>query len=74
MPYLPLRILGVLFFIAAIYIGAAVSDEIRWWPVLLALGASLSVIDIELQRLKDRLKKLEAGTSAPVAAPETEEV
>jgi len=70
----PLTFLGAAFLLTAVYLFFAVSlHEVTSWLVALIVGIFLVILDLELKNLKDRLTKLEAGTSAAVAV-DTERV
>jgi prepilin signal peptidase PulO-like enzyme (type II secretory pathway) len=63
-------LLGIVFVLATIYF--AFIYDLSFLMVLAGFAVIFITVDIEVQKLKDRLAKLEAGTSAPIAA-ETEE-
>ena len=60
----PLRILGIVFLLTAVYFAVYLPPEFLFSPS--ALGISLIAVDIEEQKLKDRLEKLESTATPPV--------
>jgi hypothetical protein len=65
----PVLILGLLFLLTAVYLFFGAGDGVASWQVGLILGISLIAVDLEFNKLKVRLEKLET----PLAPPVTEE-
>ena len=66
----PLLILGTVFLLVAVYLLIAGSGGLDAWQLGLILGILLIIIDLDINKLRTKLAKLETA-SAP---PATEEV